>query len=124
LARSYNHLLRVKKRKCGLKVLKVVGARFRKLVGIIDELSFTTVCHRLAALLLQLARQRGKQTAQGMEFTLRGSNQELASHIGTVRELVSRNLSRFQAEGLVKMQGKTVIVPNLAALEAEVDKAE
>ena len=107
-----------------LKVLKVVGARFRKLVGIIDELSFTTVRHRLAVLLLDLARRRGKQTARGTEFTLRGSNQELASHIGTVRELVSRNLSRFQAEGLVKLEGKNVIIPDLAALEAEVGSGE
>jgi hypothetical protein len=44
--------------------------------------------------------------------------------IGTVRELVSRNLSRFQAEGLVKLEGKNVIVPDLAALEAEVGNGE
>jgi CRP-like cAMP-binding protein len=105
-----------------LKVLKVIGARLRTLVGIIEELSFTTVRHRLAGLLLRLAKRRGKQTGRGIEFTLRGSNQELAWHIGTVRELVSRNLGRFQAEGLVKMEGKTVIIPDLAALEAEVKK--
>ena len=32
-----------------LKVLSVVGARLRRLVGIIEELSFTTVRHRLIA---------------------------------------------------------------------------
>jgi CRP/FNR family transcriptional regulator len=32
-----------------LKVLRVVGARLRRLVGIIEELSFTTVRHRLAS---------------------------------------------------------------------------
>ena len=44
----------------------------------------------------------------------------LASHIGTVRELVSRNLSRFQAEGLIAMDGKNITIPNLARLEAEI----
>lgn len=107
-----------------LKVLKVVGSRLRKLVGIIEELSFTTVRHRLAALLLRLAKRRGLRTPRGVEFTLLGSNQELASHIGTVRELVSRNLSRFQAEGLIKLDGKTVIIPNLDALKAEVETSE
>jgi CRP/FNR family transcriptional regulator len=34
-----------------LKVLRVVGARLRRLVGIIEELSFTTVRHRLASYL-------------------------------------------------------------------------
>ena len=107
-----------------LKVLKVVGARLRRLVGIIEELSFTTVRHRLAALLLRLARRKGKQTARGLEVTITASNQELASHIGTVRELVSRNLSRLQAEGIIKMEGKTVIVLNMKALEEEVEKGE
>ena len=38
-----------------------------------------------------------------MQITLPASNQELAAHIGTVRELVSRNLSRLQSEGLIQM---------------------
>ena len=107
-----------------LKVLKVLGARLRQLVGIIEELSFTTVRHRLAALLLRLARRRGKPTARGVEFTLPGSNQDLASHIGTVRELVSRNLSRLQAEGLIKLDGKTLVIPDVERLRAEVDRNE
>jgi CRP/FNR family transcriptional regulator len=107
-----------------LKVLQVVGGRLRRLVGIIEELSFTTVRHRLAALLLRLAKRKGTRTARGVEFTITASNQELASHIGTVRELVSRNLSRLQAEGILKVEGKTIIVPNLEALEAEVESKE
>jgi len=39
-----------------LKVLRVVGGRLRRLVGIIEELSFTTVRHRLTALLVSLAK--------------------------------------------------------------------
>ena len=106
-----------------LKVLRVVGARLRRLVGIIEELSFTTVRHRLAALLLRLARD-GKPTAEGVEILLPANNQELAAQIGTVRELVSRNLSRLQAEGILKIEGRTVLLRDLAALEAEIQSAE
>ena len=53
--------------------------------------------------------------------TSRAEVRATGSHIGTVRELVSRNLSRFQAEGLIKLDGKTVIIPNLDALRAEVE---
>ncbi len=102
-----------------LKVLRMVGIRLRRLVGIIEELSFTTVRHRLAALLLRLAREAGPRDGRA-EFKVAASNQELASQIGTVRELVSRNLSRFQAEGLIEMDGKNITIPNLAKLEAEV----
>jgi CRP/FNR family transcriptional regulator len=102
-----------------LKVLRVVGARLRRLVGIIEELSFTTVRHRLASYLLRLAQVSGKRTAAGVEVTLPITNQELAAQIGTVRELVSRNLSRLQAEGMLKIDGRNVLVCNLKALEDE-----
>jgi len=102
-----------------LKVLRVVGARLRRLVGIIEELSFTTVRHRLASFLLRLAAKEGKHTGDGLEVTLPISNQELAAQIGTVRELVSRNLSRLQAEGMLKMDGRTLIICDPKALEAE-----
>ena len=106
-----------------LKVLRVVGARLRRLVGIIEELSFTTVRHRLAAFLLRLARAEGKRTDNGIEITLPVSNQELASQIGTVRELVSRNLSRFQSEGLLKVDGRSVIIADVKTLESELESA-
>jgi CRP/FNR family transcriptional regulator, cyclic AMP receptor protein len=106
-----------------LKVLRMVGLRLRRLVGIIEELSFTTVRHRLAALLLRLAHDTGKASGRA-EFKIDASNQELASQIGTVRELVSRNLSRFQAEGLIAMDGKNITIPDLARLEAEVRAQE
>jgi len=107
-----------------LKVLRVVGARLRRLVGIIEELSFTTVRHRLANYLLRLAQKSGKRTADGVEVALPITNQELAAQIGTVRELVSRNLSRLQAEGLLKIDGRNILVRNLKDLENESLSAE
>src|SRR5580658_1763931 len=84
-----------------LKVLKVVGARLRRLVGIIEELSFTTVRHRLIARLVRLGQAEGVPDGDrdAISLTLPSNNTELASQIGTVRELVSRNLGRLQAEG-------------------------
>ena len=107
-----------------LKVLRVVGSRLRRLVGIIEELSFTTVRHRLASFLLRLAQKEGKPSTEGVEVSLPISNQELASQIGTVRELVSRNLSRLQSEGILKIDGRTVTVFDLKALESQIDSPE
>ncbi len=104
----------------GLKVLKAVGARLRRLVGLIEELSFTTVRGRLAMLLVRLVRVEGQATARGHEVTL-PANQELAAKIGTVRELVSRNLSRLQAEGMIRLDGKRMIVPDVDALAASAE---
>jgi CRP/FNR family transcriptional regulator len=103
-----------------LKVLKVIGARLRSLVTIIEELSFTTVRSRLAALLCRMAQQ-GRKTPAGIEFALPASNQEIAAQIGTVRELVSRNFSRLQSAGILRLEGRTVLVPELKALEDEIE---
>src|SRR5215472_11083356 len=103
-----------------LKVLKVVGGRLRKLVGIIEELSFTTVRSRHISVLLRLA-QSGKKTREGIEIQLPPSNQELASEIGTVRELVSRNLSRLQAEGLIRLDAKAVVIADVQRLKIELE---
>jgi CRP/FNR family transcriptional regulator len=106
------------------KILRVVGARLRRLVGIIEELSFTTVRHRLAAMLVRLAKSAGQRQDNSVTITLPANNNELAAQIGTVRELVSRNLSRLQSEGLIRIDGRTVTVPDLKKLEAELNIAQ
>src|SRR5579871_2444905 len=101
-----------------LKVLSVVGARLRRLVGIIEELSFTTIRERLISVLVKLAQSEGRKTASGIEFLLPATHQELASQLGTVRELISRNLMRLQAEGLVEVDARHIVVKDLKALNA------
>lgn len=113
----------VKYPEVALKVLRVVGGRLRRLVGIIEELSFTTVRHRLVALLLRLARTEGVKNGSAISITLPAHNQELAAQIGTVRELVSRNMSRLQQEGMIEQDGRTVILKDLAALNRTLEQA-
>jgi len=102
-----------------LKVLQVVGARLRRLVGIIEELSFTTVRHRLISWLLRQARTEGRPIERGLTFSLQASHQELASQIGTVRELVSRNIARLQAQGFIEVNGREVTILDAEGLEAD-----
>jgi CRP/FNR family cyclic AMP-dependent transcriptional regulator len=101
-----------------LKVLAVVGARLRRLVGIIEELSFTTIRQRLVATLVKLAQAQGQQTPQGIEFRLPDSHQEIANQLGTVRELISRNLMRLQAEGLIEVDARRILVKDMTGLSA------
>ncbi|MGB7497455.1 MAG: Crp/Fnr family transcriptional regulator [Candidatus Acidiferrum sp.] len=103
----------------GLKVIAVVGSRLRRLVGIIEELSFTTVRQRLIALLLRLTQTNGSPAKSGVSIELTKSHQELASELGTVRELISRNLGRLQAEGFLEVDGRKIIVKDLEGLKRE-----
>jgi CRP/FNR family transcriptional regulator len=101
-----------------LKVLSVVGGRLRRLVGIIEELSFTTIRQRLISALLKLAQTEGRKTERGIEFQLPATHQELASQLGTVRELISRNLMRLQAEGLLEVDARQIVVKDMKGLSA------
>lgn len=99
-----------------LKVLAVVGRRLRTLVSIVESVTFGSVTKRLARLLLDFSNQTGQN-----EFPLPLTHQEIASRLGTVREVVSRNLARFRAEGLIRMQGHQLTILNRAGLEQEAE---
>jgi len=107
-----------------LKVLSVVGSRLRRLVGIIEELSFTTIRQRLISVLVKLAQTEGKKTKQGIEFQLPATHQELANQLGTVRELISRNLMRLQAEGLLDVDARQIVVKDIKELCAQLESAQ
>lgn len=104
-----------------LKMLQVVGKRLRRLVGIIEELSFTTLRQRLISWILRETKARGQVTGRSAVIELGVTHQEIASQIGTVRELVSRNMARLQAQGLIESSGSTITIPDLTALETELN---
>jgi CRP-like cAMP-binding protein len=97
-----------------LKVLAVVGKRLRHLVGLVESMTFGSVTQRLARMLLEASRTAGSDT-----FDLSATHQELASRLGTVREVVSRNLGRFRAQGLIAIHDRQVQIVNRAGLQLE-----
>lgn len=107
-----------------LKVIAVVGGRLRRLVGIIEDLSCTTVRQRLIALILRLTKASGTAGKDGVRVELTKTHQDLAAELGTVRELVSRNLSRLQAEGFLEVDGRKIIVKDVAGLTREQTPSE
>jgi len=102
------------------KVIKVLGHRLRRLERLVEELSFSTVRGRLIVYLLRLARERGKRDGSSVDFELNENNEELAARVGTVRELISRNLGRLHGDGLIEMRRRIVTIPNVQRLEDEV----
>lgn len=99
-----------------LKVLAVVGRRLRHLVMLVESMTFGSVTQRLARLLLDASRAAGSD-----EFELPATHQELASRLGTVREVVSRNLARFRADGLVQVQGHRIEIQDRTGLAREAE---
>lgn len=101
-------------------VIRTLASRYRYLTSLVEELSLKEVSHRLARFLRDRALLYGIRTAHGLEFPLEETNQEIGAEIGTVRDLVSRNLRRFVDRGIIRMERRKVIVLDLDELEAQI----
>lgn len=99
-----------------LKILAVVGRRLRHLVTTLESVTFGSIRQRLARQILDLALEAGRDA-----FPLAMTHQELASRLGTVREVVSRNLSRFQVEGLIRVADRQIHLLNREGLQREAE---
>lgn len=106
-----------------LKVFKVLARKLRHLVSLVEELSFSTVRARLIAYLVQLAEESGSAAPHGIYFQLNENNEQLATRLGTVRELISRNLGRLHGDKLIEMNKRTVTIPNLSRLRDEIGRS-
>ena len=84
-------------------VIVSLSQRLRQMVMLVEEISLKAVRGRLARLLLELAGDRD-------EVELPWTNQDIASRIGTVREIVSRTMSRMAKEGLIRLEGRKLTI--------------
>lgn len=97
-----------------LRVFAMLGRRLRQLVGLIEAITFGSLRQRLARLLLE-SHERGEMEKVPL------THEELAMRLGTVREVVSRNLARFQSEGMVKIDRRQIVITDAEALRAEAE---
>jgi CRP/FNR family transcriptional regulator, anaerobic regulatory protein len=87
-------------------VMQNYGALISDLIVLLDEVAFHSLDARLAKLLLE------ETSAQ-----INRTHQQLAAELGTAREVVSRQLKRFEQKGWVSLGRGHVEVLDRAALE-------
>jgi CRP/FNR family transcriptional regulator, anaerobic regulatory protein len=85
-------------------VLGLFAERMADLTGLIDAVAFHKLDQRLAAALL----------GRGQDLAL--THQTLADELGTVREIITRLLRRFEREGWVTLAREHIHISNSAAL--------
>ncbi len=108
--------------KITLAALKVLAGRLRRCAELVEALSLREVGQRLARFLLAEARRSGAAAGNGISINLSQTNQQIAARIGSVREVVSRAFTRLQHDGLIIVEGRRLIIPDWAALEAFADQ--
>ena len=85
------------------RALLALGVRLRQMVQIAEAQSLYTVRARLATYLLEVGHGR---TA----FRLEETNEAISSHLGTVREVVSRTLRTLKEAKVIGLSGRWIEV--------------
>lgn len=72
---------------------------------------------RLASLLLRMSKRFTERNFSAREFNLSMSRTDIANYLGLAVETVSRLFSRFQAEGLLSVDRKHVVIEDMTGLQ-------
>lgn len=99
-----------------LALLRHFARRLRAFTELVEQISLQTVQNRIARYLYLAAREEGVQTGDGVIVPRSITQQDLASLVGSVREVVSRTLKVMEDDGLVEVRRKEFLVRDLEAL--------
>lgn len=97
----------------GFGLMQAMGQRVVEAENRLEQMAYSTISSRLAALLLEL----GREDSAGI---VRVTHQELADMLGTWRETISKTLQDFRRRGLVASSRRqlTLLDPDGLQLEA------
>ena len=103
----------------GRIAINMIGglSRFLRLFAVqIEELTFRDVPSRLARYLLELSNERNGAVE------LPTSKSAIASRLGTVSETLSRTFRKLSDEGLIRVEGKTIVILDAERLSDLADR--
>lgn len=90
---------------------KVTLTRFSDVMWIMEQILFMSFDKRLAMFLLE-------QSSIENSDTINMTHEDIAKHMGSAREVVSRMLKYFQNEGFVKTERGSVVITNSKKLQS------
>jgi CRP/FNR family transcriptional regulator, nitrogen oxide reductase regulator len=94
----------------GANTYKAVGSRLQDAHARVIEMSTEQVEQRVAHALLKLIKQSGRKTEEGILIDFPISRQDVAEITGTTLHTVSRLLSAWEDQGLVRSGRQKVVV--------------
>jgi CRP-like cAMP-binding protein len=100
-----------------------LARQLRLALSYIDDAVFLPLGPRLAKRLLQLARIYGRDTPQGLLLDLHLPQEDLGRMLGASRQSVSKELKRWEKQGLVGVDYGRLLIRDLAAFRRMVNEA-
>jgi len=96
----------------GFGLIQAMGHRLMEAENRLEQMAYSTISARLAALLLELGNSDG-------ENVVHATHQELADMLGTWRETISKTLQDFRRRGLVASGRRQLTLLDKEGLELE-----
>jgi CRP/FNR family transcriptional regulator, anaerobic regulatory protein len=100
---------------------KLLAEEYARVLALTVVLATNRAEQRVAVFLLDLSQRYQARGFSSCEFVLRLTRAEIGSYLGLKVETVSRQLTRFQREGLIQVEGRVVKLLDLVALSLLVD---
>lgn len=97
-------------------VIRELGRRLRRAVGLIEKISLRDIPARVALTLVEYAEAAGTR-CNGGEFQLPRTQEELAAELATTRESVARALARLRADGAIDQAAGRIRIRSITRLE-------
>ena len=86
-------------------IVKLFAGRLRHLTNVVEDLSFRSVVSRLARLLLDQVTAR-----PGASPVPKLTQEEMATMVGSVRDVVGRALRALERQGAIRMEGQRILI--------------
>ncbi len=93
-----------------MALMRELALRLRASSAKIGDLALLDVYRRVSRTLVSLATSRGETASDALKVEKRPTHQELASMVGTSREMVTRALKGLEEDGHIAVEGKTIII--------------
>ena len=99
-------------------LMRILCLRSRVLYASLVEAAFLPLRVRCARVLHSLMRQYGVKRAEGIEISLKLSQEDLADMIGRTRQSVNKELKALEREGVLRMAYSHFVIVDEKALTA------
>lgn len=104
-------------------LILIQGERLREALGWIEVLTKLGAEGRLAARLLMFSKTRGQKVFDGVKVEVFLTQEIIAEFIGTTRQRVNQILKLWQDQGIIRHDGRYIVLRDTKALEAMLDLA-
>jgi CRP-like cAMP-binding protein len=101
-----------------LAAVTLLARRLRKVSELAERLALNDVAQRLAAMLVEEATSHAGELNDGVSFSMPLAHQSIAARLGSVREVITRQLHKLMDDQVISVRGHRIVVLDAAALRA------